>query len=199
MSLFDIFTYDGRYKGTTTCSKSIIEGQLSSGDTAFPVLQEDITSLKYLDLAGVPTLMPVRPSLHSIFDHTIKQWVDPRTLQEFKTSKWVEIRTAREDAIARPLITPFGVFDADEKASVKISQAVLLANTLFAMNQPVAIDFTLADNTVVRLDAAKMVQVWLLLASREQAIRATATLLRTQINNATTQAVVEDIIWPIKP
>jgi len=153
-------------------------------------------ALQYHDIvSGQPVDIPAKPSPHHIFNYTTKQWQDPRILADFKAAKWVEIKTARDAAIAAPLPTPFGVFDADLGSSAKISQAVLLANNLTALGMPVEIDFTLADNSVVRLDAAKMVQVGLALAGREQAVRAKATLLRAQIEAAATAADVEAIAW----
>ncbi len=151
---------------------------------------------QYHDLVtNLPVDKPAKPSPHHKFNYTTKQWQDPRTLADLKTAKWIEIKQARDAAIAEPLPTPFGVFDADLGSSAKISQAVLLANNLTALGMAVAIDFTLADNTVARLDAAKMVQVGLALAGREQAVRAKATLLRAQIEAATTKAAVEAVVW----
>mgnify|MGYP000079443864 FL=1 len=37
--------------------------------------------------------MPAQPSPHFIFDYEIKQWVDPRTLDEIKSQKWAEIKS----------------------------------------------------------------------------------------------------------
>lgn len=112
-----------------------------------------------------------------------------------RTAKWTDIKLAREAALAAPLQTAYGTFDATPAASANIIKSVLLANNLSAMGQPVAIDFTLANNTVVTLDAAAMIAVGLTLAGREQTIRAKATTLRAQIEAATTQAQVEAVVW----
>jgi hypothetical protein len=139
--------------------------------------------------------MSEQPSVNHQFDYITRQWTDPRTLVELKTAKWVAIKQSREAALAEPLSTPYGVFDAGPSASASIIKSVLLANTLASLSLPVSIDFTLANNTVIALDAQSMVQVGLALAAREQAIRATATALRTMIDATTTAAALDLITW----
>ncbi len=135
-----------------------------------------------------------RPTHAAQWDIPTRQWVDLRDLAQLRSDKWAEIKQAREAALAAPLVTPFGVFDADEKGSASIIKSVLLANNLAALGYPIAIDFTLADNTQVVLDAAAMAQVGLLLAGREQTIRSHATALRGQIDAASLEAL-ETIVW----
>ena len=103
-----------------------------------------------------------------------------------KAAKWQEVKLARMNAIAAPLKTPYGTFDANPDASLNIVKAVLLAQTLANVGQPVAIDFTLADNTVVTLDAKQMIEVGLSLSAREQEARSKATEIRAQIDFAKT-------------
>ena len=74
--------------------------------------------------------------------------------------------------------------------------SVLLAQTLTELGQPVAIAFTLADNSVVTLDLAAMKTVGLTLGAKVQTARATATSLRASINAATDIPTVEAISWP---
>jgi hypothetical protein len=144
---------------------------------------------------GLHCTQPAQPSRHHTFDWTTKTWQDLRTLQDLQDEQWEAIKQAREAALAAPLITPYGVFDADPVASANIIKSVLLANNLTALGYPVAIDFTLYDNSVVVLDAPAMVQVGLLLAAREQEIRAHATALRAQIESATTVQAVAAVAW----
>lgn len=146
---------------------------------------------------GVLEVGEVKPDLASqhVWNWDAQAWQDPRTLADLKADKWAEVKQARETALAAPLVTPFGVFDADEKGSANIIKSVLLANNLAALGYPVAIDFTLADNTQVVLDAPAMVQVGLLLAGREQTIRAHATVLRGQIDAADSPEALETFAW----
>lgn len=159
---------------------------------------EAIYGVDYFDgLVARP--IPPTPTPYHRFNYTTKQWEDPRTLQDRKDAKWSEIKQAREAAIDSPLITPYGVFDAYPDASANIIKSVLLANNLVGLGYPVAIKFTLADNTVVTLDATGMVQVGLMLAAREQTLRAKATALRAQIDAAQSLAVLDAVVWTVLP
>ncbi len=40
--------------------------------------------------------MPAQPSPYHIFNYDIKQWIDPRTLDEIKAQKWAEIKVMRD-------------------------------------------------------------------------------------------------------
>ncbi len=120
----------------------------------------------------------------------------PPTLLELQDAKWEEIKVARAEAIDAPLETPFGVFDCYTQARKDITDSVLLANNLTALSQPVSIDYTLANNTIVVLDGTQMVTVGLILGNKIQTVRAIATNLRVDIYNATTAQELEDIVWP---
>ena len=108
-------------------------------------------------------------------------------------SKWEEIKGLREAALCAPLVTPFGVFDASPISQANILKACQLASTLVTMGQPVAINFTLHDNTVVVMDGQSMVMVGLMLGQREQEIRSHATYLRSRIY--TPGADLSTITW----
>lgn len=136
-----------------------------------------------------------RPGHWAQWSNASMQWLDPRTLAQLQAAKWEEIKRAREAAFIAPLITPFGVFQADEEGQRDIERAVLLANNLAALGYPVAIDFTLADNSIRVMDALAMVQVGLLLGGRVQLIRAQATALRGQIEAAATPAQIQALTW----
>lgn len=137
-----------------------------------------------------------RPSGRHVFDWPTHQWIDPRSLAEHKDAKWEEVKAAREAAINAPLVTPHGTFDSGPSDRTNITDAVLMAQTLAALGQPVAIDFTLADNAVATLNAAQMVEVGLYLGAKVQAAYATARTLRGAIEAATTIAQVQAIHWP---
>lgn len=130
-----------------------------------------------------------RPAHTCRWDNALMAWVDLRDLAALKADKWAEVKQAREAAQTAPLVTPFGVFDADEAAQSNITRAVLLANNLLALGYPVAIDFTLHDNSVRVMDAPAMVQVGLILGGRVQTVRAHATVLRAQIEAASAEAL----------
>lgn len=157
-----------------------------------------------VDVTAVPPVVvdyiPPEPASTDLFtwawDTVIKRWVKVPTLAARRLQKWESIKAAREIAIDAPLATPYGTFDSYAEARGNITDAVLLAQTLTSIGQPVAIAYTLADNSVVTLDLAKIVTVGLLLGSKVQAVRGTATALRNLIDAATTAAAIEAIQWP---
>lgn len=147
----------------------------------------------YHDLAtNTPVAMPERPSEHHQFDYATKQWQDPRSLQDLRTAQWAQIKSDRAAAIAAPLATPYGIFDADAAARTSITDAVLMLQTIGPTG---SIDFTLADNSTTTLTTAQMVEVGLLLGAQVQAAHAQARILRSQIEAATTPAQITAITW----
>jgi hypothetical protein len=118
----------------------------------------------------------------------------PPTLQELRDTKWRQIKEDRDAAINAPLSTPYGIFDSDQEARGNISDAVLLAQTLYSAGHPVAIDFTLANNAVVTLDLSQMITVGLMLGNKVQTVRGTATAIREQISIATEEELAT-ITW----
>jgi len=146
-------------------------------------------------LEGDHLLEGAKPSQYHSFDWDTKQWVDPRTLQDHKDAKWLQIKSAREGAFNSPLTTPYGVFDSDPVSRSRISDAVLLTQTLIGLGLPADTDFTLADNTSVTLLPADMVTVGLLLGQKIQAAFAQARNLRTQIYAVSNATELEAIQW----
>ena len=149
-------------------------------------------------LTNSPVSMGERPSMIHVFDFVNKEWIDPRNVSQLAAAKWEEIKVARQAAIDAPLITPFGVFDANTAKGdqLNITNAVLLANNLTAMGFPVEIEFTLYDNTVLILDAPMAIQVGLLLGAQIKAARNRATALRDLIfSDNITPADLAAITW----
>lgn len=185
----------GKLAQTYSCPDDVTPVPME-GATALAIDPGVELGLCYVDVqTGNLARMPERPSRAYVFDYAAKQWQDPRTLQDCQAAKWVEIKRARQAALNAPLVTPFGAFDADSAGQDNISRGVLLANNLAALGYPVAINFTLHDNSVKVLDAPAMVQVGLLLGGRVQLIRDKATALREQIDAATTAAHLDAITW----
>jgi hypothetical protein len=131
-----------------------------------------------------------RSNHHCEWSNTTFAWIDSRELAQVKQDRWREIKTQREALITAGLSTPYGTFDADTASRSNITDAVLLVQTLEAMNEPSSINWTLADDTVITLTAPQMVEVGLLLGQRTQTVFTTARGRRAQIVAATTPAEV---------
>lgn len=90
---------------------------------------------------------PSQPSSYHAFDYENKTWVDPRSLDQIKEQKWLEVKQQRET-------TEFGgfsfngyKFDSDEKAQSRIIAASALG---------VEVEWTLFDNTVISLTGEQL-------------------------------------------
>ena len=143
-------------------------------------------------------LWPAGPTpaheLHVINDELV--FVDPRTLEQAKFDKWEQIKLWRTAAIDSNMTTPYGVFQCRAEDRQNITDAIMLGQTLASLEQPVAIPWTLADNSVVTLDLTQIVTVGLLLGQKVQAAHATARTLRSLIEAAETVEAVTAIDWP---
>lgn len=166
-------------------------------DTRLVYVENNINGdTHYIDDDDQPIPISAKPSRYHDFNWTTHQWTDPRTLAQHMDAKWGEIKVAREAAINAPLPTPHGTFDSGPADRTNITDAVLMAQTLTALGQPVAINFTLADNTTATLNASQMIEVGLYLGAKIQAAYATARSLRASIYSAGTIAAVQAISWP---
>lgn len=127
-------------------------------------------------------------------------WIlDPEysELAEAKVIRWEFVKTARTRHIDSGLTTPYGDFQTAPPERQNITDAVLLAQTLASQSQPVSIDWTLADNSVVTLGLTEIVTVGLLLGQKVQEAHAHARTLRAAIDAATTVEEVEAVSWSI--
>ncbi|WP_151818853.1 DUF4376 domain-containing protein [Acinetobacter nosocomialis] len=91
--------------------------------------------------------MPPQPSAYHVFDFYIKEWVDPRSLEQAKDQKWLEIKQLRETTEFGGFTFEGFKFDSDEKAQSRIIAASAL---------DVDIEWTLFDNSVISLSREKL-------------------------------------------
>lgn len=118
------------------------------------------------------------------------------TLEVIKDRKWSEIKTNRLSKEYSGFIYNGSKFDSDEASTRRIVGATTLASLAKTSGQPFSIDWTLADNTVITLDADSMVAVGEALGQYVSSIHAISRNLRDQIENATTEEEVALIHWP---
>ena len=141
-----------------------------------------------------------RPQGVAAWSNATRDWLDLRTLEQRRADKWAELKVARAAAIVAPLVVDgIGTFDADPDSQTNIIRTAQMMQTEAATLQPGETpedDFTLYDNTVVRVTAAQMVAAALTLGARTKAIFATGRALRMAIDVATTPEAVEAVAWP---
>jgi hypothetical protein len=138
---------------------------------------------------------PIQPSHIHTWNKTTKVWEDARTIDEIRNLKWEQIKQWRATAIATNLTTPYGIFQCRDEDRQNIIDSVLLANNLTTLGLPVAIEWTLADNSIVTLDQTQMVTVGLLLGQQVQTAHARARVLRIAKDTATTISEIEALTW----
>ena len=130
------------------------------------------------------------------------EWADPRTLQEAKDQAWERIKAARDLAEHAPFTVDGHAYDADEKATARISGATTKALMAVMQSQVCSFDFILADNNVVTLDGAQMMAVGAALGNQVEAVFATGRALRDAIDavepGPVANATLDSIQWPVE-
>jgi hypothetical protein len=107
-------------------------------------------------------------------------------LEYAKSRKLVSIKAAKEADLYSVLSTPYGVFQADYISQKRITDAIMMLQTLEAKGQPTTVQFILNDNSTVTLDTDSMVNVGLILGQRTQMIITDASVKRAAVLAATT-------------
>lgn len=164
------------------------------------VIGEALPDVHYIE-DGAPVAIPARPSPSHTFDYDLKQWVDPRTLADFKA----EALRAGAAELARRMYLPITVggspFDADRVSRERIT------GTILRLQQGRGLpdgwlgwrDF---DNAMHWSDAdpeqvlASLSALSGAIEDREQALLVTAWTLKAQIEAAATVDQVQAIAWP---
>lgn len=129
-------------------------------------------------------VMPVAPSSNHIFDYTTEQWVDPRTLDEIKAQKWVEIKAMRDQLEFGGFEFEGGIYDSDQ-----VSQGRIMGAAIAGVDQV----WTLADNTTVELSASQLQQLYAALQAHIASVHERGRIARQLIYEAETTEQVEAV------
>lgn len=124
------------------------------------------------------------PSPQHVFDYEIKQWIDPRTLDEIKAQKWVEIKSQRDRLEFGGFEFEGNIYDSDQ-----VSQGRIMGAASAGIDQT----WTLADNTTVNLTAAQLKQLYAALQVHIASVHGRGRIARQLINEAETKEEVEAI------
>ena len=104
-------------------------------------------------------------------------------------------RDAAQDGGA--VVAGVGTFDSDARSRQFLNGAVMTATLAQANAQPFTIDWTLADNSVVTLDAGGLIAVGVAVALHIDAIQRRARVLKTRIDAAGTLAAIAAVAWTL--
>ena len=124
------------------------------------------------------------PSPHHVFDYSIKQWVDPRTLDEIKNQKWQEIKRQRDALEFGGFEFEGNIYDSDQ-----VSQGRIMGASLAGVDQV----WTLADNTTVELSASQLQQLYAALQAHIASVHERGRIARQKIETALTYEEIEAV------
>lgn len=129
-------------------------------------------------------VMPTQPSPYHIFNYDLKDWIDPRTLDEIKAQKWVEIKAMRDQL-------EFGGFEFEGNTydSDQVSQGRIMGAAVAGIDQV----WTLADNSTVELTAMQLQQLYAALQVHIASAHERGRIARQLIYEAETKEQVEAV------
>ena len=128
--------------------------------------------------------IPAQPALYFIFDYEIKQWIDPRALEEIKAQKWAEIKSRRDRLEFGGFEFEGNVYDSDQ-----VSQGRIMGAAIAGVDQV----WTLADNTTVELSASQLQQLYAALQAHIASVHERGRIARQLIFDAETKEQVEAV------
>lgn len=174
----------GRVLHTVYVSSDISSGYATADGTyLIGVVPDDISD--YWDEDRFVSIGKA-PSQWHYFDYVCKEWIDPRSLGEFKVQKWTEIKSKRDDF-------EFGSFDfeGNQYDSDQVSQGRILGAVLAGLPQI----WTLANNTTASLSAEQLKSLYAALQMHVAIAHERGRIAREAIQAATTKEQIEAIVF----
>lgn len=145
---------------------------------------KDATTYLGCVFKGVWRRLPDRPSIAHEYDYEIKQWIDPRTLDEIKAQKWSEVKQQRNQLEFGGFEYKGNVYDSDQG-----SQGRIMGAAVAGVDQV----WTLADNTTVELSASQLQQLYAALQAHIASVHERGRIARQLIFEAETKEQVEAV------
>ena len=128
--------------------------------------------------------MPTQPTPYHTFDYDLKDWVDPRTLDEIKAQKWDEIKSQRDRLEFGGFEFEGNIYDSDQ-----VSQGRIMGASIAGVDQV----WTLADNSTVELTAVQLQQLYAALQTHIASAHERGRIARQLIYEAETKEQVEAV------
>ena len=126
--------------------------------------------------------MPTQLSPHFIFDYEVKQWIDPRSLDEIKAQKWTEIKFERDQLEFSGFEFEGNTYDSDQ-----VSRGRIMGAAAAGVDQT----WTLTNNTTVELTALQLQQLYTALQAHIASVHERGRIARQLIFEAETKEQVE--------
>lgn len=122
-------------------------------------------------------------------------------LDQLKAAKWKAVKELRSEKEKSTAPTPYGVAQIDDASKLKITGLVNMALIAQSNSQPFEEGWTMADNTVVTLDATMAITLGVAIGRHVSAVFERARVLRDLIDavaidetNADPEAALQDAI-----
>ena len=173
--------YKGRFNDDDVAS---LKGSIDSSVTVLLNVRPSEEPCFYDHVSETFVRLPEQPSQNHIFDYVIKQWIDPRTVDEIKNRKWTEIKAQRTQL-------EFGGFEFEGHAydSDQVSQGRIMGAALAGVEQV----WTLADNSTITLPGAKLLELYGAMQQHVATAHERGRIARQAIEAATTKEEVEAV------
>lgn len=125
-----------------------------------------------------------KPSKYTEFDYSTKQWIDPRTIEQLKAQKWIEIKIERDSLEFGGFVFEGGIYDSNQLSQGRIMNAV---------NADLPQIWTLADNTTRLLSFEQLKSLNQALQKHIASIHERGRIARNKIVNATSKDALAQI------
>lgn len=192
MKRFIIYNTFGEILRAGNAPDDMIAIQAQPGESVMEGTADEAT--QYVE-GGQIVDKPTQPSPHHIFDYTLKQWVDPRTLDDLKRLKWAGIKQAQALEEASGFAWNGSTFDSSRTSQERIRTAAQAATVASLKGAPYKVDWVLRDNTSRALTGPDMLEVAAALWAHIAALHARAQILRQRIEAAGSAGALDKIVW----
>lgn len=126
-----------------------------------------------------------KPSENHIYDYDLKDWIDPRTIDDIKAQKWAEIKSQRDQLEFGGFEFEGNIYDSDQ-----VSQNRIMGAAIAGMDQV----WTLADNTHVALTADQLKGLYTALQTHIASAHERGRIAREAIYASNTIEEVEAVV-----
>jgi hypothetical protein len=125
------------------------------------------------------------------FSFNVEQGEWQFDLDKSRDAVWSHMKYKREKAEFSVFEWGGYTFDCNEVSQRRLQGAIQLA----AIDDTITLEWTLADNSIQAFAAAEYVQIGVALANHVSECHGRGRILRQEINESTTQAELEAIVW----
>ena len=154
----------------------------------------DVESGEVIDYQ--PPAPPDDANVTHEWDTQTKRWLKVPTLFALKVIKWSAMKAAAQAADQANIVIATRELQADSDSRAALFQKYQIALIEVAEGGTFSVDWTLANNTEVTLNAAQFKAIVKAIDARSESIRATLRGLRDQIAAAATPQALDAIGWP---